>query len=100
MPLLILVFWDKLVWALMVLAEGRHPSEDFDGDVFVDGPRAELAGTDIAGGMIFVVWMIRADLDFLANSLKLENCNGAGGMCVWCKANNLEMPFGGLGDRI
>ena len=86
-------FWSNIVLALQVLAEGKFPTEDLDGDTYVCGPQAARAGANIAGGLMFVIFMIRADLDFLANSLQLESSTGAGGMCCWCKANNLEEPL-------
>ena len=87
------MFWSTLLWAFLALAEGRYPTEDWEGEIFADCVEADRASKHFAGGMLFVTWMVRGDLDFFANSLGLENSNNAGGMCVWCKANKCELPL-------
>ena len=46
-------------------------------------------GTPIAGGLFGVVWFIKGDLDWLANTLDLEHSSSTF-CCPWCKANTIE----------
>ena len=77
---------------MLALQAGVLPTRGPDGEAWAlgtDGDRRK--GTTVAGGFIGVVWNIKGDLEWVANSLGLEHTS-ARYMCPWCKANTLEDP--------
>ena len=55
-----------------------------------------MVGKDLAGGSCFMVCMVRADLDYLCNYLKLRHFNNRVGNCMFCKANRTNIPWSDL----
>ena len=67
-----------------------YPFTDWNGDAWPDGSReAAQAGLAFAGGFFCVIWHIKGDSDWIANSLDLEHAS-AYMMCPWCRANVFE----------
>ena len=64
--------WNHVIALLAPLLMGVFPMKDGAG---ADSPEAAYAGLPLCGCFLFVVWMIRADMDYLANYLDLENFN-------------------------
>ncbi len=62
------------MWSFAIIFEGTHPHQDASGNVYPAGsPEHALAGKPIAGGWRGAVWIVRGDLEFFGNSLKLEH---------------------------
>ena len=59
-------------WSITALNSGVHPDVDENGHK-LDGKRAELAGTNIAGGWRFLNFQHRGDLEMNANELRLNH---------------------------
>ena len=59
------------------LLDGIHPVRDAWGHDWTDGTSdAAVAGSLVADGCMFVVWVITGDLDFLSNDLGYPHFNG------------------------
>ena len=83
------VYWGVVAWAFMVLLSGIFPARDWDGNPYVEGPNFNRVGTWLAGGLFAVVWVVKGDMDWVANTLGLEGSSSVC-ICPWCKANTIE----------
>ena len=83
--------WTIMCWSFRTLAAGVWPDEDAYGRNYCDfAPNsfeASKAGQPLAKGFRAVLWVIRGDLDYYANCLKL-NHHGSNKPCSWCPANS------------
>ena len=79
------VYWQYMLWAFLALHSGKFPENDAFGSPLND-PRGGLA---LAGMLFAVIWVVKGDMDWLANALKLEIASGRL-MCPWCRANCCE----------
>ncbi len=69
---------------------GEHPTRDSEGRAWADGSvEKELAGQPLAGGWRGVVWIIRGDLEWFANSLGLEHFSSLN-PCFLCRADCID----------
>ena len=84
------VYWSYVLWGLLELYAGKFYERDCDNQV-LEGADLLRAGSQLAGGLLCVVWVVKGDMDWFANTLKLE---GASGVCIcpWCLANTIEDP--------
>jgi hypothetical protein len=65
--------WAIICWSLAALWEGLWPRRDHRGNAFARGSAdGKRAGEQLAGGHYGVLWVVRGDLEYLANTLKLQ----------------------------
>jgi hypothetical protein len=88
------VFYKALMWSLLWAYRGKWPDTDWlGGTELID---MNMAGKDLAGGFCLVLWILRADLDFYAKSLKLPHY-ASNEPCPFCPANcfggHLSIPW-------
>ena len=80
-----------MCWSFEALAAGQWPERDAWGrsytEHFPGSLNAARAGTQLAGGYCGVVWVIRGDLDYFANSLRLRHHHSLR-PCSWCPCNS------------
>ena len=80
-------YWEAVLWSLLALWMGQHPDKDYAGHDFApDSTQRELQGKPLAGGMFGVIWTVKADGDWIANTLGL-NHSSSRFPCPWCQAN-------------
>ena len=85
-------FWPAWNWSMSALASGKYPSHDHDQNAFPsDSPRGILAGQDIAGGMKFLNFQHRGDLDMACNDLGLSHWSCVESPCGRCPCNATDM---------
>ena len=79
--------WRILCWSLQTLASGLWPNKDWDDHEF-DEESEDYAkrGTLLAGGFCGVLFVLRSDLDFLANHFHL-NHSSSNRPCALCQAD-------------
>ena len=70
------------MWSLEAAFEGKFPRHDVDGKALQDGK----AGTELAGGLKFVLWSLKADLDHWAKAYGLTHYN-SNDPCEFCTAS-------------
>ena len=79
--------WKVLCWSLEALATGRWPMKDWDNQDFTEGTvDDEKKGTPLAGGFAAILFVLRADLEFLAVHFKL-NHPASNNPCALCLAD-------------
>ena len=82
--------WASIAWSLLILQGGKFPQLDSQGRRFDEGTDSFLKkGQMFAGGLIGIVFVVRGDLDWLANSLRLEH-TASRFPCPWCEGNTIE----------
>lgn len=82
--------WASIAWPLLILQGGKFPQLDSQGRRFDEGTDSFLKkGQVFAGGLIGIVFVVRGDLDWLANSLRLEH-TASRFPCPWCEGNTIE----------
>ena len=82
--------WKIIIWSLTVLASGVFRKTDWNDQAFWNGSwDACMAESDVAfaGGFYFELWEIKADMDYLANVLKLEHWGERNHICTLCLAD-------------
>ena len=84
--------WAVLIWSLQAAFEGKWHTHDVNGDALQDGK----AGTELAGGLKFVLWSLKADLDHWAKAYGLTHYN-SNDPCEFCTASR-KGPWNGLGN--
>ena len=86
-------FWIVLSWSLRCLWEGRWPTADASGVMYPAGSTDAIrAGSLLAGGYFATLFCIRADLEFIASALGLNNPSGRE-PCGCCRANSTGIPW-------
>ena len=75
-------FWKYLRWSFYWLWRGQWPTHDAEGEQIRD----HRAGTQLAEGYYATIWLVRGDLDYFANTLKLENV-ASRTPCMKCRCN-------------
>ena len=79
--------WKILCWSLEALASGTWPETDWDQAEFAeDSLDHELKGQPLAEGYSAFVFVLKADLEFLANHFDL-NHPSSNSPCILCKAD-------------
>ena len=80
--------WKVLLWSFKALAEGRWPSRDWNGLPFQDKESLDYQkqGELLAEGFSAVLFLLKADLEFLATHFLLEH-PGSNTPCCLCQAN-------------
>ena len=79
--------WRVLCWSLQALAAGTWPLVDWEGKEFPETTvDFKKKGTRLAEGWAAVVFVLKSDLDFLANHFGLNN-PGSNNPCCLCQAN-------------
>ena len=79
--------WRVLCWSLQSLSTGLWPMVDWEGKPFEEGSiDCEKKGKPLAAGYAAIVFVLRSDLEFLANHFKLNNPN-SNLPCALCKAD-------------
>ena len=82
--------WQAIVWSLMTLWMGIFPEHDALGEPWPAGSRQrEAQGKPLASGLVGVIWVIKADMDWLANGLGLQHSSSKF-PCCWCQANRFQ----------
>jgi len=76
--------WSNIIWSLYWLSLGLHPDRDVNGRMYdeSDGELYINRLTLLADGFFAVLWVVRADIDWLKNRLGLK------GLCFLCDAGN------------
>ena len=83
-------YWNFVVWSFAALLLGEFPATDWLGGDWAENTDADLrSGAMIAGGLFAVIWNIKGDMDWLANTLHLAHASGRM-MCPWCSANTCQ----------
>ena len=88
--------WRVILWSFECMAAGVWPSRDWDGNEWPPGVRRDKAGTRLAGDVFFAFFQVAADLDYLANYLKMAHFNSKNRPCMRCKANRSNIPWADL----
>ena len=80
--------WRILCWSLEALAQGTSPTHNWDHAEFEDKESIDykMRGSPLAGGYSAMVFVLRADLDFLANHFGL-NSPASNKPCCLCQAD-------------
>ena len=79
--------WKILCWSLEALNSGLWPMTNWDGGDFEeDTADFKNRGKALAGGFSATLFLLRSDLEFLANHFKLNNYN-SNFPCSLCKAD-------------
>ena len=78
--------WNYIAWSFQALAAGKWPARDAEGRPLGD-PRA---GEDLAGGFVAILWVFRADMDYLDLYLGLESFRQDDRLCPWCRAGRIR----------
>jgi hypothetical protein len=85
--------WTALSWSLHALFTGLWPSHDWQGRAYPRGTRhGDLAGTPLAEGWFAAVWVLRGDLEYFWQTLRLEHPN-SNSPCVLCRCNTTTVPW-------
>ena len=74
--------WAIVMWSLQAVFTGKWPTHDVSGNALADGN----AGKDLAAGLRFVLWSLKADLDHWAKAYGLTHCN-SNDPCEFCTAS-------------
>ena len=74
--------WKTVMWSLKLAYRGMVRIEDCDSNPLTDEP----AGKPLAGGLKFVLWSIKADLDHWAKAYGLSHYN-SNEPCEYCTAS-------------
>ena len=74
--------WNTLMWSLKASFEGNVPIHDVHGNALQDGK----AGNELAGGLRFVLWSLKADLNHWAKAYGLTRYN-SNDPCEFCTAS-------------
>ena len=82
------IIWHRLCYSLYWLYHGVWPDRDVFGRLFTRGWQKLKALTPLAGNSFGVLWIVRADLDFLVKEYKLADWKH---LCVFY--------VGGMGPR-
>ena len=84
--------WSAIVWSLTALWAGAHPRRDLDGEPWAQGtPQRASQGQPLAEGLFGVVWTIKGDQDWIANSLDLQHFSSRF-PCPWCRCTKFSDP--------
>ena len=86
-------FWRHLIWSCNALEDGRWPVLDAYGRALTTALEIRRAGQWLADGFRGILWVIRADLDFLFHRYKLANSACLAGPCVLCSCNSSDKPW-------
>ena len=80
--------WKVLTWSLQALATGLWPEKNWEGNDFEDESSPDFLnrGTPLAEGFSAVVFVLRADIDFLSNHFHL-NSPSSNTPCALCQAD-------------
>ena len=73
--------WAVLMWSLEAAFEGKFPRHDVHGEALHG-----QAGKELAGGLRFVLWSLKADLDHWAKAYGLTHYN-SNDPCEFCTAS-------------
>ena len=73
--------WAVLMWSLEAAFEGKFPRHGLDGKALHG-----QAGKELAGGLKFVLWSLKADLDHWAKAYGLIHYN-SNDPCEFCTAS-------------
>lgn len=85
--------WQRVLWSLTYSFLGEFPSKDHSGvDYRPSSPEARKGGQPLAEGLFVVVWLIKGDLEHLANGFGLRHF-GAHEPCELCTANRSVESF-------
>ena len=57
-------YWGMMLWALLQLAAGTFATRNWEGIEYTGGHGLDMAGRMICGGLFFVVWLIKGDMDW------------------------------------
>ena len=90
------VAWTILLWSLEQCLKGVSPSHDWKNDSFEGRWRWEMRGKPLGGELVFSVFHVAADMDYLCNPLALRHFNNATGPCFKCKCNRTTLPWSDL----
>ena len=85
------IVWHRLCYSLYWMYHGLWPDRDFNGNLFTTGWRKLKALTPLAGDFFGILWITRADLDFLVKEYGLANWKKS--LCILCRANGSTTPW-------
>ena len=80
--------WKVLAWSFTALSQGIWPQKDWKGAEFEDQESVDFLnkGKPLANGFSAVLFVLKADIDFLANHFKL-NHPSSNSPCSLCQAD-------------
>jgi len=88
--------WKELDWGLYWAYLGMHPDRDSCNNKYTSGILFDRALTPLAGGFRLIMWIVRADLDFIVKRFKQGNYRK--GQCFTCGANTTDVPWTDCND--
>ena len=79
--------WNVILWCLRILESGVFPNVDWAERPYLPGTwEHSQAGLPFAGGYWFPLWLIKGDMEWMANSLGLPHWQSAK-PCAWCQCS-------------
>jgi hypothetical protein len=84
------VGYEVVIWSLLALETGLHPTHDHRGEAFTTEPWVSLAGTLIAGGFFAMLWQFRADAEYHYNHIQLPGHWSSGSPCHMCRCSSVK----------
>ena len=73
-----------IIWSLLALESGIHPTHDYRGELLTEEPFLSLAGTAIAGGFFAILWQFRCDADYTYKNANLPGYWASNYPCHTC----------------
>jgi hypothetical protein len=84
------VGYEVVIWSLLALETGIHPTHDHRGEIFTSEPWASMAGTLIAGGFCAMLWQFRADAEYHYNHIQLPGHWSSSTPCHMCRCSTVK----------
>ena len=79
--------WEILSWSLWHLWLGTWPTQNWRGELWPSGSADDvLGGSDLAKGFFAVVWLIKGDIEHLANKMNLRHF-ASNQFCDFCTSD-------------
>ena len=86
--------WKLILWDIYVLWSGVHPHRDWEGNDWPLGSTEHaVAGAPLANGFMALPWILKGDLEYVANVLGLEHRSHGERPCMACKVDRDRHPW-------
>ena len=83
--------WRELDWSLYWAFLGMWPDRDVNNVLYTTGIAFRRKLSALAGGFRLILWVLRADLDWLCKRLRLPSFRAC--LCICCGANPGLVPW-------
>ena len=91
--------WQIIAWSLQVLLDGKMPAKDWQGND-LEGERGAMAGSEIAGGFVFLVTQVVGDWKWYAETFGMgHNFYNSFNFCWLCGADKSAGHHSGFDYR-